>query len=95
MQIYRKKQANVKAFQWFPEMGETGGVVKSKTFSETAFPQNAKIRAFLQSDNVFVIPTNNGPHAVYPGDWVVTEPGGVLRVYSPEAFQDTFEAVAL
>lgn len=79
MPKFRKKPIVVEAFQWYPHMGEVGGVVY--------WPPGVVGRKPI-------IETREGQHDVTPGDWIIIGVKGERYPCKPEIFEATYEAVS-
>ena len=75
---FRKKPI-VEAEQWFPGK-RVAGVIAPAPSSTTQFTP--------------FINTPNGPVAVSPGDWIVTEACGVKYSVKPDVFEKMYKRIA-
>jgi len=73
---FRKKPVVIEAFQWFPEMGEVGGV--------EYFPKGEVGRRPT-------IQTLEGRHYVTAGDFIITGVKGEVYACKPDIFEMTYE----
>ncbi|HEV7523026.1 MAG TPA: hypothetical protein VGP89_18130 [Candidatus Angelobacter sp.] len=73
---FRKKPVVVKAFQWFPHMGEVGGVVYWPPGEIGRKP---------------VIRTIEACQDVTAGDWIITGVQGERYPCKPDIFAETYE----
>lgn len=79
MAQYRKKSVVIEAFQWFPHMGEIGGV--------EYFPPG-------EAGRKPIVKTLEGhSHEVTAGDWIITGVAGEIYPCKPDIFALTYEAV--
>lgn len=76
MAKYTKKRITVEAFQWFPHMGEVGGVV----FWPPGEPGRKP-----------TIETLEGRHEVSKGDWIITGIKGEKYPCKPDIFAATYD----
>jgi hypothetical protein len=84
MKKYRKKPYPVDAEQWFPDHPVEGVIPSypcSGAFSATSLPQNGWLT------------TPKGDLLVHPGDWIITEPGGVKSRCPADLFEKFYEPV--
>ena len=72
---FRKKPVVIEAFQWFPKMGEVGGITRSSGM-------NVK---------TYEIQTLEGRHLVSSGDWIITGIKGEKYPCKPDIFEQTYE----
>ena len=85
---FRKKPVVIEAFQWWPEMGEVGGV---RRISDT-LPRKA--RYLIDGGNVYAewwVETLEGGHIVSPGDWIITGVKGERYPCKPDIFAATYD----
>lgn len=75
---YRKKPVVIEAFQWYPHLGEVGGVVYKPKGEVGRCP---------------VIETLEGDHEVTPGDYIITGIKGEQYPCKEDIFEATYELV--
>lgn len=56
-------------------------------------PDIVEAMQFQGDDGMLVITTPDGPVSVAPGDWVVTQLDGTIRVVHPELFDKLYAPV--
>lgn len=93
--LYEKVKETVAAFQWFPEMGQVGGVISAKTFGDVAYSDSPYIQSLLSSDNVFVVITPKGPVTIHSGDYVISHQNGTQSVLPVDQFEEAYRGIAL
>jgi hypothetical protein len=76
MAKFRKRPIVIEAFQWFPHMGEVGGVVYWPPGDIGRKP---------------VIESREGPMRVTVGDWIITGIKGERYPCKPDIFAETYE----
>ena len=88
MGTFRKKPVVVEAFQWFTEMGATGGVMRDGNREGLQPRGHGHFPAKL-----YCIRTLEGGHQVIDGDWIITGVKGEKYPCKPDIFNQTYEEV--
>lgn len=87
VQRFRKKPVVIEAFQWFPEMGECGGIKMVPPVEISGRSQGLSLPPY------YVIDTLEGQLTVSPGDWIITGVNGERYPCKPDIFEKTYDYV--
>jgi len=87
--LVRNKLALFEALQWFPGIEVEGLVTDTQTLVGQPWAHVGHMRAI--EEGVAIIRRQDSELFVSPGDWLVTDPTGVMIVVSESVFWSAFE----